>query len=404
MNAILPYGRQSVSEEDIAAVSRVLRSDWLTQGPLVEEFEAGIRKLTGAAHAVVCNSGTAALHLATMAAGLREGLAAIVPAITFVATANTVRMTGAEVVFADVDPQTGRMTAETLDAAFAKADAAKQEVHAVMPVHLGGAATSLAEIAAVSVRRAAMVVEDACHAFGGSHPGPNGSAVPVGSCSGSAMACFSFHPVKPVTTAEGGAVTTNDAALAGRMQRLRSHGLTREPGLMANRAEGFDASGAANPWYYEMPEIGWNYRISDIQCALGVSQLARLDAFRNHRAALARQYRQLLAPLAPSVVPVPETEGVESGHHLFVVLIDFDAVGLTRAYVMNELRRRGVGTQVHYIPVPMQPYYARRYGKGEFPGAMRYYRRCLSLPLFASLDESDVPRVVETLAKVLKLA
>ncbi len=403
MSGVLPYGRQSVSEDDIAAVVRVLRSDWLTQGPLVEDFEAGIRNATGAAHAVACNSGTAALHLATMAAGLREGHAAIVPAITFVATANAVRMTGAEVVFADVDPQTGRMDASTLEAAFARAGAGSQKIHAVLPVHLGGAASSVAEIAAVSGRRNAMVIEDACHALGGSHPDSRGRTVPAGSCSDSAMACFSFHPVKPVTTAEGGAVTTNDAVLAAHMQRLRSHGLNRQPDLLENRAEGFAASGEVNPWYYEMPEIGWNYRISDIQCALGVSQLEQLVAFRSHRDALARQYRRLLAPLVPSIVPAPEAEGVQSGHHLFVVLIDFDALGLTRAHVMKELRQQGVGTQVHYIPVPWQPYYASRYGKGDYPGAARYYRRCLSLPLFATMGEADVPRVVETLAKVLKL-
>ena len=404
MARFLPYGRQSVSEEDIEAVAKVLRSDWLTQGPVVEEFEKRMCRVTGAAHSVACNSGTAALHLATMAAGLREGLAAIVPAITFVATANAVRMTGAEVVFADVDPQTGRMTAETLEAAFASADATGQKIHAVLPVHLGGAAVSVMEIAAISARRDAMVVEDACHALGGSHSGPNGLAVPVGSCSGSAMACFSFHPVKPVTTAEGGAVTTNDAALAAHMQRLRSHGLTRQSELMDNRAEAFDASGTVNPWYYEMPEIGWNYRISDVQCALGVSQLNSLKAFRNHRDALTRQYRKLLAPLAPAVVPVPETEGIQSGHHLFVVLIDFEALSLTRSHVMSELRRRGVGTQVHYIPVPWQPYYARRYGRGGYPGATRYYSRCLSLPLFAAMTEHDVANVVKAISNVLELA
>ncbi len=382
----------------------MLRSDWLTQGPSVEEFEKGICQVAGAAHAVVCNSGTAALHLAAVAAGLTEGLAAIVPAITFVATANAVRMTGAEVVFADVDPQTGRMNAATLEAAFARSDRGNRKIRAVFPVHLGGEPSSVADVHEVSAGREALVVEDACHAFGGSYRDGGGSAIPVGACRHSAMACFSFHPVKPVTTAEGGAVTTNDAAFDARMRRVRSHGITREPELLQNRTEGFGADGEANPWYYEMLELGWNYRISDIQCALGLSQLVRLTDFRTHRDGLARRYRQLLAPFAPSVVAMPTAAGTESGHHLFVVLIDFAALGLTRAHVMQELQRRGVGSQVHYIPVPWQPYYTDRYGKGDYPGAASYYSKCLSLPLFATMDEADVGTVVETLASVLKLA
>jgi len=188
------------------------------------------------------------------------------------------------------------------------------------------------------------------------------------------------------------------------MRRVRSHGITREPELLQNRTEGFGADGEANPWYYEMLELGWNYRISDIQCALGLSQLVRLTDFRTHRDGLARRYRQLLAPFAPSVVAMPTAAGTESGHHLFVVLIDFAALGLTRAHVMQELQRRGVGSQVHYIPVPWQPYYTDRYGKGDYPGAASYYSKCLSLPLFATMDEADVGTVVETLASVLKLA
>lgn len=404
MQGFLPYGRQCISDADIAAVALVLRSDWLTQGPLVEDFEKGICESTGAVHAVSCNSGTAALHLALMAAGLQNGQAAIVPAITFLATANAVRMTGAEVVFSDVDPQTGRMTAETLEAAFAQARCSKQDVRAVLPVHLGGEASSMPGIASVSAAHNAIVIEDACHAFGGAYSRPNGTQAKVGACADSAMACFSFHPVKPVTTAEGGAVTTNDVALADHMRRLRSHGMTRERERLQNGAEAFDANGDVNPWYYEMPEIGWNYRISDIHCALGLSQLGRLDEFRNHREALAWRYRELIAPLATAVEPVPPSPGVTSGHHLFVVLIDFQKIGTTRARVMKELRDREVGTQVHYVPVPWQPYYTARYGTREYLGAAAYYRRCLSLPLFPAMGEDDVDRVVLQLTEVLGLA
>lgn len=403
MADILSYGRQSVSDEDIEAVARILRSDWLTQGPAVEEFEKRICEVTDATHAVACNSGTAALHLAALAAGLESGKAAIVPAITFLATANAVRMTGAEVIFADVDVQTGRMTGSTLDAAFEKADRGKQTVRAIFPVHLGGEASSMPDIATLSATRHAIVIEDACHALGGAYPRNDGVRVRVGACADSAMACFSFHPVKPVTTAEGGAVTTNDDALADHMRRLRSHGMSRTEGGFRNRSEAFDADGNVNPWYYEMPEIGWNYRISDIHSALGTSQLARLREFHECRASLVRLYRELIAPLAPVVQVASEVPGVISGHHLFVALIDFPRIGITRAAVMKELRKRGVGTQVHYIPVPWQPYYTDRYGKADYPGAASYYGRCLSLPLFTAMNESDVCRVAHALAEVLNL-
>jgi dTDP-4-amino-4,6-dideoxygalactose transaminase len=241
----LSYGRQSVDEADIEAVARVLRSDWLTQGPLVEAFEQAITEKTGAAHAVACNSGTAALHLAAMAAVLGPGISAVVPAVTFLATANVVRMTGAEVIFADVDPDTGRMTAETLTAALDK----QSSVRAVMPVHLGGAASSMQEIAAIAKRHDAVVIEDACHAFGGGYD-RDGKSVPVGACCDSEMACFSFHPVKPVTTGEGGAVTTNDEKLARHMQRMRSHGIVRDAQLFQSKDLVIDASSEPNSWYY----------------------------------------------------------------------------------------------------------------------------------------------------------
>ena len=403
MADFLSYGRQSVSDEDIEAVERVLRSDRLTQGPAVEEFERRLCEVTQAEHAVSCNSGTAALHLAALAVKLEPGKAAIVPAMTFLATANAVRMTGAEVVFADVDAETGRMTEATLGAAFERAAKASQRVQAVFPVHLAGAASAMPEIAALSAAHDAVVVEDACHALGGSYTRNDGAQVRVGSCPDSVAACFSFHPVKPVTTAEGGAVTTNDAGLASHMRRVRSHGMTRAPESFRNRDEAFDVDGSVNPWYYEMPEIGWNYRISDLHCALGISQLKRLDSFHMLRAYLADRYREELAALAPVVKCTLETPGVTSGHHLFVVLIEFERIGRTRSEVMRAMRDKDVGTQVHYVPVPWQPYYRDRYGAAQFPGAELYYRRCISLPLFFSMTELDVARVVAALSQALGL-
>jgi UDP-4-amino-4,6-dideoxy-N-acetyl-beta-L-altrosamine transaminase len=401
MAPFLPYGRHSVNEADIEAVVRALQSDWLTQGAAVEEFETAICRAVGSAHAVACNSGTAALHLAALAAGLKSGDATVVPAITFLSTANAVRMTGADVVFADVDPGTGRMNAETFAAAVERADHA---IKAVLPVHLAGAVSEPEAIAKVASSAGAVVIEDACHALGGSYGRGDGEASAIGSCADAQMACFSFHPVKPITTGEGGAVTTNDADLAQRLRLFRNHGMTRDAGAFQNAALARAADGTVNPWYYEMPALGWNYRIPDLLCALGISQLKRLPEYHARRQALVRLYRERLASLVPAVRPLAEQPGTVSGHHLFVVLIDFAGLKCERAHVMGALRERGIGTQVHYIPVPWQPYYRERYGQGHYPGAAEYYRRCLTLPLFPAMNGADVDCVVTALVETLGLA
>ncbi len=395
----LPYGRQDIGEDDIAAVAAVLRGEWLTTGPAVEAFENAVAEKVGAGHAVACNSGTAALHLAVAALGLGPGDAVVVPSITFLATANAARFVGAEVLFADVDPVTGIMRRE--DFAAAAARAAGLRLRAVLPVHLGGHIADMTGLAGDAAARGAVVVEDACHALGG-WTARNGVAAPVGGCADSVAACFSFHPVKLIAMGEGGMVTTNDPALAGRMRRLRSHGMERDPAHFENAAMAFDAAGGApNPWYYEMPEVGWNYRASDINCALGLSQFAKLDRFLARRRALADRYDQALAPLSPLLRPVPRPAGQGGGWHLYGVAIDFAAIGLSRAAVMQRLRQCGIGTQVHYIPVHRQPYYRARYGDLALPGADAYYARCLSLPLYPAMQDADVDRVAEALAAVL---
>jgi UDP-4-amino-4,6-dideoxy-N-acetyl-beta-L-altrosamine transaminase len=404
MAHFLPYGRHSVNEADIEAVVRALRSDWLTQGPIVEKFESAICETVGSAHAVACNSGTAALHLAVLAAGLECGDTAIVPAVTFLSTANAVRMTGADVVFADIDPDSGRMNANTLAAAVERARKAGDVVKAVLPVHLAGAVSDPEAIAGIVSLAGAAVIEDACHALGGSYRRSDGITVAVGSCADAQMACFSFHPVKPITTAEGGAVTTNDADLARRLRLFRNHGMTRDAEAFQNSDLAYGADGAVNPWYYEMPALGWNYRIPDLVCALGLSQLRRLSKYRARRQELARLYRDRLVPLASAVRSLAEQPDTVSGHHLFVVLIDFAGLKRDRGQVMRALHERGIGAQVHYIPVPWQPYYRERYGQGDYPGAAEYYRRCLTLPLFPAMNEADVDRVISALAETLGLA
>jgi UDP-4-amino-4,6-dideoxy-N-acetyl-beta-L-altrosamine transaminase len=394
----LPYGRQCVEDDDIAAVAAVLKSDYLTTGPFVEDFERAFAAKMGAGHAVACSSGTAALHLAAAALGLGPDDAVVVPSLTFLATANAARYVGAEVLFADVDPETGLLGADHVEAALTRAGGLRPG--AVFAVHLNGHVADMAALGAVCRERGLVLVEDASHAAGAADT-VGGARVPVGGCAHSAMATFSFHPVKAITMGEGGLVTTNDAAIAERLRRLRNHGIEREPRNFTNRAAAF-TNGAPNPWYYEMPELGWNYRASDIACALGLSQLRKLDRFLERRRALAALYDKLLAPLAPAVRPVPRRASFQSGWHLYAVLIDFEGLGIGRAEVMNELRAQGIGTQVHYIPVHHQPYYRTRYGGLRLPGAERYYARCLSLPLFPGMTDADVARVADALSAVLR--
>ena len=395
----LPYGRHVIDEADVAAVSAVLRGDWLTTGPVVEAMEAALASRLAVEHVVACNSGTAALHLALAAAGVGPGDAAIVPSLTFAATANAARFVGAEVMFTDVDPETGLMAPEHLKDALSRAGSSKLRV--VLPVHLGGHIADLPALRTVAENHGLAVVEDACHALGGAYGRGNRQA-PIGACADSLAACFSFHPVKTVAMGEGGAVTTNDRSLAERMRRLRSHAIDREPEHFQCPELAMDGA-AVNPWYYEVAEIGWNYRASDINCALGLSQLAKLDSFLAKRRRFADLYDALLMPLAPIVRSVPRPPEQIGGWHLYRVLIDFPAAGVSRGDLMRRLHAKGIGSQVHYIPVHRLPYYRNRYGEMNLPGADAYYARCLSLPLYPTLTEADIARVVETLAEALGL-
>jgi UDP-4-amino-4,6-dideoxy-N-acetyl-beta-L-altrosamine transaminase len=390
----LPYGRQTVENDDIAAVARVLKSDFLTTGPEVAVFEDAFAARVGTAHAVAASSGTAALHLAALALGLGPGDTVIVPSITFVATANAARYVGAEVTFTDVDPETGLMGATELSAALARAP--EGTARAVFPVHLNGQPCYMPDIGALAETRGLSIVEDACHALGGTI-----GAHRVGDGHFSAMAMFSLHPVKAIAMGEGGVLTTSHPDIDRRLRRLRNHGLVSEAEAFRDTAAALDAEGRPNPWYYELHEPGFNYRASDIHCALGLSQLGKLDRFLARRCALADLYDAALANLAPVLRPVPRVPWGTGGWHLYPVLVDFEAAGLERAALMAALRERGIGTQVHYIPVHRQPYYAERYGRIELPGAERYYARCLSLPLFPAMADCDVARVADALHALL---
>lgn len=392
--AFLPYGRQTLDDDDVAAVVEALKSDYLTTGPRVAAFEAAVATASDAAHAAACSSGTAALHLSALALRIGPGASVIVPAVTFAATANVVRHVGAEVVFADVDPDTGLMTPETLSAAL---EAGGDAVCAVYPVHLAGQCADMAALGALARARGLAVVEDAAHALGAADI----AGAPVGACPHSDVAIFSFHPVKTATTGEGGAVTTQDDELDRRVRLLRNHGMERAPDAFLSRNLGFASDGSPNPWYYEIAELGFNYRLTDIQCALGLSQLSKLERFVAHRAALVARYRTALAPLAPVVRAMPQVPGCRPAWHLFVALIDFAAAGVDRATVMRRLAERGIGSQVHYMPLHLHPYYRERYGALSLPGAEGYYARALSLPLFPAMADADVDRVVGALAAVV---
>lgn len=385
--AFLPYGRQTIEDDDIAAVAEALRADFLTTGPTVEAFETAFAAAVGAPHAVACTNGTAALHLAMMALDVGPGDAVIAPSVTFLATANCARYVGAEVVFADVDPDSGLMTPQTLVDALSRVPSGLK-LRAVLPVHLRGDACDLPGLEALARDAGAVLVEDAPHAVGTTATFGNVTEH-IGDVRHSAMATFSFHPVKTIATGEGGMVTTGDAALAERLRVLRSHGMLRPAG--------------ADPWWYEMPEPGFNYRLPDVLCALGLSQLKKLPRFAARRRALAARYETLLAPLAPRLRPAARPAWSDPVLHLMTVLIDFEAAGRTRREVVDALKAREIGSQVHYIPVHRQPYYRDRYGEVALPGADAWYARCLSLPLYPSMDDSDVDRVVAALREAVGL-
>lgn len=381
---MIPYSRQSISPEDIEAVVEALRSDFLTQGPLPGKFEAALAAYCGSAHAVAVSHGTAALHLACAALGLGPGDLLWTSAITFVASANCGRYCGAKVDFVDVDPASGLIDIGALAAKLQAAERDGRVPDVLVPVHFAGQCCDLVAIHDLARRYGFRVIEDSCHALGARHRG-----AAAGSCRWSDMSVFSFHPVKSITTGEGGAVTTNDAALAARLRLLASHGITRDPALLEQRDQG--------GWYGEQVALGWNYRITDLQAALGLSQLQRVDRMIQARRDRAARYHAALASL-PLALPRHEPHD-ESAWHLYVVQLA--SAGLRRR-VYEALRADGIGVQVHYLPVHLQPYYRRLgFGPGDFPAAEAFYHGALSLPLHPALMQEDQDRVIASLARAV---
>jgi UDP-4-amino-4,6-dideoxy-N-acetyl-beta-L-altrosamine transaminase len=376
----LPYGRQTITEADIAAVEAVLRSPFLTQGPAVPAFEQAVAAKVGAAHGVAVNSATSALHIACLALGLGPGDRLWTSPITFVASANCGRYCGAEVDFVDIEPSTGLMSVQALDQKLQEAEQKGTLPKVVVPVHLAGSSCNMAAIEALAQRYGFAVLEDASHAIGGCYQGK-----PVGNCRHSAITVFSFHPVKIITTGEGGLATTNNPELAQRMAELCSHGIVRE-------VERFKRP-PAGPWVYEQQQLGFNYRMTDLQAALGLSQLQRLEAIVAERNRLLQVYRELLVDVPVRLLDVPED--VLSAVHLAVIRLEGSSSAQHRQ-VFEGLRAAGIGVQLHYSPVHLQPYYRRLgFGVGQFPESEAYASSAISLPLFPGLTAEEQQRVVK---------
>lgn len=383
----IPYGRQNISQQDIDAVVAVLNSDFLTQGPQVPLFEKSVLDVVGAKYAVAVNSATSALHIACLALGVGKGDVVWTSPITFVASANCALYCGADIDFVDIDERTYNLSITKLEEKLIQAKSNNKLPKVVIPVHLCGQSCDMQKIYQLSQEYGFKIIEDASHAIGGKYQEQY-----IGSCQYSDITIFSFHPVKIVTTAEGGMAVTNDAKLAQKMDLLRSHGITRNTDLMTRQSDG--------AWYYQQIDLGFNYRMTELQAGLGVSQMKRLEQFVAKRHQIAKRYNELFANL-PVVLPY-QLENTYSGLHLYVIRLKLDKLKKTREQIFNELREREIGVNVHYIPVHTQPYYQNLgFKQGDFPNAEQYYAEAISLPMYPDLTEEQIQYIYTALKEVL---
>lgn len=382
----IPYGRQDIDNEDIKAVTKALQSDFLTTGPSVKKFESAFCKLTNATFTTSCVNGTSALHLACLAVGLKKGDWVIVPSITFLATANAIRFCGAEVLFCDVDEHSGLITQKELKRAISEARKANLNIKAVISVHLTGKPVDLAGLKEICNQEKLVLISDSCHALGGIYNGH-----PIGSCVHEDLNTFSFHPVKAITSGEGGAITTNNEEYAYKMFSTRNHSI--------------EGRNARDKWWeYTIHSLGYNYRMSDIQCALATSQLSKIDKFIAKRESLFEKYNSKLSELKPilTIPSSPDKKIVDRvGWHLYSVSIDFNKLGVSRESFMKKLYDKKIKTQVHYIPVHSQPYYKKRYGLRQLRGSNKYFNKTLSLPLHTKMQSSDVNYIVDQIRAII---
>ncbi|MBL8919447.1 MAG: UDP-4-amino-4,6-dideoxy-N-acetyl-beta-L-altrosamine transaminase [Myxococcaceae bacterium] len=399
---MIPYGRQLIEEDDIAAVVEQLRSDWLTQGPTVARFEEALCELTGARYAVAVSSGTAALHLAALAAGVRSGDTGVTSDVTFVASANCIRYAGGSPRLVDVDPRTGHISLEALRKVVAELKGQGKPPKVIVPVDFSGSAADLEGVRAIADSVGAAVIEDAAHSLGATYTARDGATRRAASCTHTQFAILSFHPVKHITTGEGGAICTNDEGAYRTLLELRTHGITKDPAKL-KQVDG--------PWYYEQQSLGFHYRLTDLQCALGLSQAKKLGRFVARRRAIAARYDRAFseAGFSSALRPLGQPPATVSSYHLYVIGLvqrageTLTQVAARRRALYDGLRERGVGPQVHYIPVHRQPdFVTAGLSQGEFPGADTYYAGCLSLPMFPGMTDGDVDRVVDAVGSVLQ--
>ncbi|NNB28471.1 UDP-4-amino-4,6-dideoxy-N-acetyl-beta-L-altrosamine transaminase [Pseudomonas fragi] len=380
---MIPYGRQDITQTDIDAVVGVLQSDFLTQGPMVPRFELSVAQHVGATHALAVNSATSALHIACLALGLGPGDRLWTTPITFVASANCALYCGADVDFVDIDPRTYNLCPQALALKLEQAEREGTLPKVVVPVHLCGQPCDMQAIHALSLRYGFKIIEDASHAIGGKYQGEF-----IGNSRYSDITVFSFHPVKIITTAEGGMALTNDEALANKMALLRSHGITRDPAQMTREADG--------PWYYQQIDLGFNYRMTELQAALGVTQMERLDQYVARRHQLARRYDDLLTGL-PVTAPWQHADSY-SGLHLYVIRLQLDKIEKTHRQVFEALRELGIGVNLHYIPVHTQPHYERMgFKPDDFPQSQTYYQEAISIPMFQTMTDEQQDEVIAAL-------
>ncbi len=395
---MIPYGQQSINKKDVQEVVKVLKSGWISQGPKIGEFERALAKYCKAKYAVAVSSGTAALHLAYLAAGIKRGDEIITSPMTFVATSNAALYAGATPIFADIQPQDININPTEIVKHINK------KTRALVPVHFTGQPCDMREIKKIAVRHKLIVIEDGAHALGAGYR-IAGKEYKVGSCSHSDMCIFSFHPVKSITTGEGGAITTNNKDIYEKLIQLRAHGVVRDGKKFINKNLAFEkrqGKACQAPWYYEVQNLGFNYRITDIQCALGISQLSRLDSFIGNRTRIAKIYNKAFSNLE-GLKLIQQAKGKHSAHHLYVIQFELKKIKKTRMQLFEELKRQGLGVQIHYLPVPLNPIYqGLRQKKSDYPNAIIYYEAAVSIPIFSSMTPRQVKQVIRVVTNIVQ--
>ena len=392
-NRFLPYSRQNINYQDIIEVKKVLESDFITQGQNINKFEDDFAKYVGAKYAVACATGTAALHLSCLALGINSNSVIATSPITFVASANCGEFEGAKTKFVDIEKKTYCLSPDALEKLLKI-----QKIDLVIVVHFAGHSANMKQIFKLKKKYKFKLIEDACHALGGKY-----SKKKVGSCYYSDLSTFSFHPVKPITTGEGGMITTNNKKIYEKLLLFRTHGIHKDTKKFKNKSLAFDKNENVNRWYYEMSDLGYNYRITDIQASLGNSQLKRLDKFTSKRNEIAKIYNKGFKNNEFITIPSIQ-KNVKHAYHLYTILIDFEAINKSRNQVMNELAKINIGTQVLYIPVFLQPYYKKRYNYKieKFQNSIEYYNQALSIPMFTSLKKSEINYIIKKINEIIK--